>query len=55
MMATLKSSKIAAKVQADGIITSAIKRIVLEVSGLQALSVKSNPKSPLTRDHMAQA
>ena len=49
-MATLKSSKIAAKVQADGSIMSAIKQIELEV-----LSFKSNPTSLRMQELMAQA
>ena len=49
-MATLKSSKIVAKVQADGSIMSAIKQIELEV-----LSFKSNPTSLRMQELMAQA
>ena len=50
LMDTSRSQKIAAKVQADGIISSAIKRIVLRV-----LSVKSNLKSLKIEERMAQA
>ena len=50
LMDTPKSQKIAAKVQADGIITSAIKRIVLLV-----LSVKLNLTSLQMQGRMAQA